>query len=301
MNRTLAWTALAWLSVGCAPVAAQPVPEGVLAPVTTYHRQEMQVVIDPEFPDAVKTDPPRAMFSRIDVNGDGVPDWRVDYEKAANASLFCGTGGCLQQVYVSRKGGYVLAFSRTAGTFALSRAKGERVLDLDFHGSVCGGAGVDECKRRYAWDEASGRFLERPNKKGQTWLEDGPARPVDLSADDAPSAAIAQVERRVATCKAVGGTFAADENPFNDLPDLNGDGVRDWVVGSYYDTCDGVDNGPALPVTILVSRGPDFVVGHEGGDARWGIDLAPSPHLVTFENDKPVPWRWNGEKLEPTP
>lgn len=298
MYRTLAWTALAWLATACAPAAAGPVPEDVLAPVTAYHRQEMQVVVDPDFPDAVKTDPPAAMFSRIDVNGDGIPDWRVDYEKAANASLFCGTGGCLQQVYVSRNGGYVLAFARTAGTFALSKTKGERVLDIDFHGSVCDGAGVDECKRRYAWDEASGRFLERPNRKGQTWLEAGPAPAVDTTADQAPQEVRAQVERRVALCKAAGGTFAAEEHPFNDLPDLNGDGVRDWVVGSYYDTCDDVENGPALPITILVSKKANFVLGFEGTDARWGVDLAPSPRFVTIEGDRRIDWRWTGETLE---
>jgi hypothetical protein len=104
----------------------------------------------------------------------------VDYEEAQNPSLFCGTGGCRRQIYVSRDGGYVLAFDRVIRLFKIRKAKGRRLLDLDFHGSTCGGAGVEECPRGYVWNETLGRFIERPNVKGGPGKDSPPVPTVIL-------------------------------------------------------------------------------------------------------------------------
>lgn len=298
-----------------AAAAAMP-PPAVLRPVEALYTERHQEMVDPEQPDAFRIAMPPEMFSRVDVNGDGVTDWKVDYEAAQNPSLFCGTGGCLLQVYVSRDGGHVLAFDRVVRQFKLRKAKGRRLLDLDFHGSTCGAAGVEECPRGYVWDEALGRFLERPNAKGGTWLEGGPSPLVSTPVAAAPPAVRAQLERRAGFCAAAGGKLPEDEPvAFNDLPDLNGDGVRDWVVGTYYDYCDMGETGrdsPPIPTVILISKGGDFVVGFEAAEANWGVDLAPTPTFMTIEGDEDcafrkerpcvhVPWRWNGERLVRTP
>lgn len=309
--RLFACLAVAALTAACSPAVAAGPPQAVRKPVEAWYGERMKDMVDPEQPDAFKIAVPADMYSRIDVNGDGIDDWLVNYEQAQNPSFFCGTGGCQRQVYVSRAGGWVLVLSRTIGTFKLGKAGGERILDIDFHGSVCGGAGADECQRRYAWDEAAGRFLERPNRRGDTWLEDGPSPVVDTPVAAAPAPVRAQLDRRVQICKAGGGTYAIDEIPFNDLPDLNGDGVRDWVVGTSYDSCDmteaGVDaQSPPLPTTVLISKDGGFVVAWEAQSQSWGVDLAPTPRLVTLEGADDchfrggcahVPWRWDGTKL----
>lgn len=315
MKRVFFGLAAAAVSV-CSLAAAVAVPEAVRKPVEAFYTREHQDMVDPDEPNGFKIRMPSDIFSKVDVNGDGIADWMIDYERAQNPSLFCGTGGCRRQVYVSRDGGYVLAFDRVIRQFKLRKAKGRRLLDLDFHGSTCGGAGVEECPRGYAWNEALGRFIERPNIKGGTWLQGGPSPLVATPLSAAPPAVRAQLARRTAFCAAAGGkTPDGEEAAFNDLPDLNGDGVRDWVVGSYYDYCDMGETGkdsPPIPTVILISKGGDFVVGFEATEANWGVDLAPTPTFMTvegaddcaFREEKPcahVPWTWNGEALVRAP
>ncbi len=300
----------------CSLAAAAAVPEAVRKPVEAFYTEAHQDMVDPEEPNGFQIEMPNEMFSRVDVNGDGVTDWMIDYEAAQNPSFFCGTGGCRRQVYVSREGGYVLAFDRVIRLFKIRKAKGQRLLDLDFHGSTCGGAGVEECPRGYVWNETLGRFIERPNAKGGTWLQGGPSPLVSTPLSAAPAAVKAQLARRAAFCAAAGGTAPeGEEAAFNDLPDLNGDGVRDWVVGTYYDYCEVGETGkdsPAIATVILVSKSGDFVIGFEATEANWGIDLAPTPTFKTlegaddcaFREEKPcahVPWRWNGERLVRAP
>lgn len=308
------------LLAACSPAvapAAPPVPDAVRKPVEAYYAENLKNMVDPEQPDAFKIAAPPEMYSRIDVNADGVADWMVDFEKAQNPSFFCGTGGCQRQLWVSRQGGYVLASERTVGGLTLGKAGNERIVDIEFHGSTCGGAGADECLRRYAWDEARGRFIERPNRKGDGWLEDGPSPLVGTPLAGLPTEVRAQLDRRVGICKAVpGAAYRLEESPFNDLPDLNGDGIRDWVVGTSYDTCDLSEaaegaQSPPLPVTILISKDGGFVVARESEDGMWGVDLLPTPHYATLEGEetcrfteagcKRVPWRWDGTKLVRTP
>lgn len=298
----------------CSIAAAAAIPQAVRAPVEAYYTDQLQDMVDPEEPDGFKIAMPSEMFRKIDVNGDGAPDWKVNFEAAQNPSFFCGTGGCQQRVYVSRNGGYVLAFDRTVRIFKLRKSGGRRLLDIDFHGSTCGGAGVEECPRGYVWDEALGRFLERPNVKGGTWLEGGPAPLVSTPLAEAPAAVKRQLAKRAAFCARIGGTAPeGEETAFNDLPDLNGDGVRDWVVGTYYDYCEMGEAGgdsPPVPTVILISKGSDFVVGFEAAETSWGIDLAPTPTFMTVEGPEEcsfrktcvhVPWTWDGERLVRTP
>lgn len=300
----------------CSLAAAAAVPERVRRPVEAMYIEAHKNMVDPEEPNGFRIQMPSAMFSKVDVNGDGVADWMVDFEAAQNPSFFCGTGGCRRQIYVSRDGGYVLAFDRVIRQFKLRRSRGQRLLDLDFHGSTCGGAGVEECPRGYVWNETAGRFIERPNARGGTWLQGGPSPLVAMPLSAAPPAVRARLETRAALCAAVGGKAPeGEENAFNDLPDLNGDGIRDWVVGSYYDYCDMGETGkdsPPVPTVILISKGGDFVVGFEATEADWGIDLAPTPTFKTVEGaddcaflkEKPcthVPWRWNGATLVRAP
>src|SRR4051812_3741730 len=48
---------------------------------------------------------PDRMFKQVDINGDSWPDWQVSYGKANLPVGFCGTGGCLTQIWAGQASG----------------------------------------------------------------------------------------------------------------------------------------------------------------------------------------------------
>lgn len=93
---------------------------------------------------------------RADLNGDGKPDLvldsrYLDCRGAAQASPFCGTGGCGLAVFVSTRAGLVKAFDGDAIAAAIVPAAGGDRLDLSVHGTQCGLWGMAECHRILRW------------------------------------------------------------------------------------------------------------------------------------------------------
>ncbi|MBX7247527.1 MAG: hypothetical protein K1X35_00580 [Caulobacteraceae bacterium] len=224
--------------------------------------------------------PGPAMFTRIaDFNGDGVRDWQVDYGEAPNPSLFCGTGGCVVELWASQSGG---GFSRVFNTLVrqldLSRRNGVTRLDLDFHGSVCGGAGVQPCARSYTWSEDIG-WVPIPSTDGKTWLRGGPVDLNDYDSKDYPAEVRAALARTRGLCPDVTeADAAAVEQTFTvtRIPDVNGDGGRDWVVGGPYDRCPG--GGDPLPMSVLVGDAEGrFHDAYSAPGAAFGVDIASTP------------------------
>lgn len=222
--------------------------------------------------DAVGADSPR--FRSADISPDGVADWLADF---SDRTAWCGSGGCRQVVIVSRPGaGYAVAFDELTREFKLRRPKGQALLDLEIYGAWCGKAGVSDCRRRFLWSEAEGRFVERPNAGGETRLH-GPLFQV------------------VPTTVPAG----LDPGPCGDqaasVPDLDGDGLRDFVVQS--DACEGQG---ALTKVWLSGRTGRFAVTWPGDE--YGIDigaqparlLAPSPSCVASSGCALVPLAWDG-------
>jgi hypothetical protein len=279
---------LALLAVAFAPSAALAAPpsslvEQVRASIVAAVTEGMtpEEIADPEMSPASMLAAPDRMFSRVDVNGDTLPDWMVDFGEAPAATYFCGTGGCHTELYLGAADGSVTkVFDTMVREIRLSGPKSGRIVDVDFHGSVCGGFGVDECPRRYGWDQASQRFLERPNKKGQTLMRYGPTPVMDRPLSTAPAEVQAEVARRSQICAAAGGRFDLDDSNFVDVPDLNGDGLRDWVVGTW-DSCsfegDGPETPPLLPLTVLVTRGASLVTALDREQISWELDIASQP------------------------
>ncbi len=293
-----------------AAAAVSGIPADLRRTVDEHYSGRMQAIVDEESGEVRTFSAPAAMYRKIDINGDRLPDWRVDYEKAENASLFCGTGGCLQQLYLARPdGGFDLVLNTNLRLFRMSKVRGEHVLDLDFHGSTCGEAGFVECPRSYGWNSALGRYIERPTSKGLTWLSGGPRQLVEDDPSAFPPAVRAEIERQTAICANAGSRVSEGGVPANDLPDLNGDGVRDWVVGSQYGFCDRGDDqqaGAFLPIVILASRDGGFKPAWEAMDASWGVDLGAPARLVTLEGEHcgitqevctRVLWSWDGERF----
>lgn len=300
----------ALVSAGAVLAANQP-PDSVRLAVQS--RIDAAMLPDPA--DAAEAPHHKAaasMFRRVDVNDDGVTDWLVDFGKAPNGSYFCGTGGCAQQVYVSTpSGGYALAFDNTVRQLALRRAKGQMVLDVDYHGSMCGGFGVDPCPRSYSWSRSSQRFVERA-AAGNDFLVGGPARPVALPEAALPAPVRAELARRQAACAAAGGSYPYESASVADVADLNGDQTRDWVVGGPYDGCSFAshepDSPPRFPLVVFASGHGGFARVWENEETLWGLDLQGDRGIfVTLQGAedcglngkdcRKIAWRWNGAAL----
>jgi hypothetical protein len=102
-------------------------------------------------------------FRRVaDFNGDGRPDYLLDYGEAECVGAgvtnpFCGSAGCTLDILVSEGGGYRQAFGDNVRSWSLATAGGRSVLVLALHGSACGRSGHMECQRRLAW--SGGKFV----------------------------------------------------------------------------------------------------------------------------------------------
>ncbi len=97
-----------------------------------------------------------------DVNGDGVKDYVLDYgqfECDGSSTYFCGTGGCLTQVFASLpNGSYVKVLDENVRDLKFRRVRGRPAMVLDLHGSACGKVGAAPCPRTLLWD---GRTFKR--------------------------------------------------------------------------------------------------------------------------------------------
>ncbi len=91
-----------------------------------------------------------------DINGDGVEDYILDYGKfecGGNSGFFCGTAGCLVQVFASLPGGkYVKALDENVRSMKFGAIKGRPAIILDLHGSACGKVGAAPCPKILVWN-----------------------------------------------------------------------------------------------------------------------------------------------------
>lgn len=242
--------------------APQAVRQAVIANLQSV-RSEFMERDDPRRRRAPDPDP---LLTRMDVDGDGRADWRADYERAEWAAGWCGTGGCLQQLWVGAPGGrWVLAMDTNSGPMRTRRVDGEHRLEVSVHGSRCGGAGADDCRYGYAWDPRLQRLVERPNFTGGTRLYESGAGLID---ETAPRP-VAQAARRLRCARGDDG----GEPRTASVPDLNGDGRRDWVAWSGYACPEGSER-----VVVLASTAQGgFVQAYSGQDESWEVDIAGQP------------------------
>ena len=98
------------------------------------------------------------VVARLDLNGDGRPDTKIDLgqvECRGAPSLYCGTGGCGLTLMIAQPDGalktifqgYVRGY--TIGRNSSSKP-GPRTVRFDLHGSTCGRAGAETCVKTQA-------------------------------------------------------------------------------------------------------------------------------------------------------
>lgn len=312
--RRLLLTAALVLTPACAAGAATP-PASI---VEEARRAIYEATVGDATPEEIKEMPawmfevPPKMFSQVDLNGDKLTDWQVNYEQAPNPSYFCGTGGCRHVLYAGQPDGSVRkAFQNSGGDYRFAGPKTARTLEVYLHGTACGSYGADECLRAWRWDSAANAYVEIPNSKGLALLVSGSIPALEPELKGAPAPVKAEVAARTAACKALG-VEEVEAIPLSTLPDVNGDGVREWLVGSPYPDCGyELEKTPKGRLTFFLSDGGAFVKAFDQEDAGWNLDLGKTPaqiQLVTSGDDcglggkvcptRPLTWDAAGKTLK---
>lgn len=96
-----------------------------------------------------------AFVESRDVNGDGYEDYVLDYGQFAcgtDATFFCGTTGCAQEVFVSSNGRFVKALDDNIRSIRFDRIEGRSAMILGLHGSSCGRGGSEACGTTLYWN-----------------------------------------------------------------------------------------------------------------------------------------------------
>lgn len=95
-------------------------------------------------------------ITRQDVNGDHIDDYILDYGKficGMDQSFFCGTNGCLTEVFASLPNGtFKKVLGENVQKIRFARVKGQPTILLDLHGSNCGKVGAARCIKTLYWD-----------------------------------------------------------------------------------------------------------------------------------------------------
>lgn len=90
-----------------------------------------------------------------DVNGDGIPDYVVNYEAfrcGESFTFYCGSAGCLTQVFASTGGTFVKVLDENVEKIAFETVGGRPAILLGLHGSACGRPGVEPCGTTLVWN-----------------------------------------------------------------------------------------------------------------------------------------------------
>ena len=286
MNKTLATAAIAVSVAMVAAVAsAQTPPEALTWMVLNEINGAYFDRTEPFNRPALVTRVPAGVIRPIDISHDGKPDWLVDYTDSG--LMYCGTGGCLRTLYVSDGDDYVMAFDEQSHTFDLSRRGGETVIDAEVHHVFCGSSG-DDCAFAWTWDARLKRLVERPTATGRTLLgNDGGFAPIGQREDSRPvedtlPAELSEVWRGTRmTCPSDGDDgFRVLRPTFKSIPDLNGDGLRDWLVRKP-DPCVASPDDTVTPVGFsvwLTGAGGALAEAWTSAPDHWAvIDIATTP------------------------
>lgn len=308
-RRAVRWALLAGLALlsGTGANAQTVISDGQTVPETIYARTEARFAQvhretyargDGASPPPVPL-PSSFMFRAIDVNADGKTDWLVDFYRGSHGLAgFCGTGGCLQELYVSRPDGtHVLALSTQTLGLAIRKRKGAMPLvSLSVHGTYCTGIGSSDCRIGMEWSPGAGALvpvasaMTTASIRGFNALQFAPVRP--------PRAVLEKLAADSKVCAAAGMVLSAEVARESAYPliDFNGDGIADWFVGTYCDEPEAAEDGgdepssegvdrqvPQLSSALYISKQQDFAEALTiSGDSSLFLS-APRPVFVVAD------------------
>jgi hypothetical protein len=91
-----------------------------------------------------------------DINGDGKPDYILNYENfqcGEMVSLFCGTGGCQTEIFASEEDkGFVHVWNKLARKVTFLTLNKRPAMRIELHGSQCGRVGAERCAMTLYWN-----------------------------------------------------------------------------------------------------------------------------------------------------
>lgn len=276
------------LLAAAAPATAQTPPEALTWMVLNEINSAYFDRTEPFNRPPLVTRVPDGVIRPVDVTHDGKPDWLVDYTDSG--LMYCGTGGCLRTLYVSDGDDYLMAFDEQTHTFDLSTRGGETVIEAEVHHIFCGSAG-DDCAFAWTWDPALKQLVERPTAAGVSLLgNDGGFAPIgeresSRPVEDRLPAELSEVwHGNRMTCPSTDDDgFRVFRPTFKEVPDLNGDGRRDWLV-RLPDPCprDVYEEVQARPFSVWLT-GADGRLSEAWTSEpdHWAmIDIATTPALL---------------------
>jgi hypothetical protein len=270
------------------------------------HRAIQAIVTDIR-PDDARATPGRiaAGIRLVDANGDAVPDYLISLE-AISYPGWCGTGGCRTQLWLGRKGSSPLKiFDAQVRETGFRTVAHHRVLDVDLHGSACHTFGASACPASFVWDSRIGRLVEHrvPDGSGVIRL----LRPLE-SLDRAPPAPVrTRLQRMAAQCRAAGGKMDAEavRDAASTVPDIDGDGLRDWLIAYPMCAITGDGEEPVYPMVLFASAGRPASPEAAAEARQFEIRLSRGPASVFAVKGKAcledevgarctrIPLRWN--------
>jgi hypothetical protein len=188
----------------------------------------------------------------VDADGDGVSDYLFSLE-AISSPGWCGTGGCRTQLWLGRRSAAPRkVFDAQVRETGFRTARRRRVFDVDLHGSACHTFGAAACPASFSWDERAGRMVEqRTADRGGTIRL---LRPLETLDRAPPPYVQSRLRAMDAECRAAGGTADTQDAALT-VPDVDGDGQRDWLIAYVY--CSMQDDRPApeAPMVLFASSG----------------------------------------------
>lgn len=234
------------------------------------------------------------LLKRINLTPGPLPDYLIDTEKTEYPAAWCGTGGCLIEIWSpGADGRYVKIFHNQIRDRHFRHIPGtdHGWMEVDFHGYVCGQAGVVACPWGFEWrDDGLGKPALRASLRflNENSIHAGAAPqaldPGDSPAvDSAPAPLQTLIAAQIATCADLKGSLSP-EGMANRMPDLNGDGIDDWSYDGFYLSCDYADGTPAeleeFDFCTRLDCGRQVWVSRRDGDAvAW--DQVPLDQSVT--------------------
>lgn len=292
-------------AIGGAQARAADVPQPVIDAVQALIT-EGWLPYDPEDPDNSGPPPPTAdaaairqwqrkgLLRKVNLTPGKAPDWLIDTEKSEYPAAWCGTGGCLVEIWSpGPDGDYLRIFRNQIRLYKVHRLAGKDHgwLETDFHGSACGQTGSVACPWGYEWrDDGLGRPALRAawHKPRKPILHPGaPPVAIDALYDDRPDAIPAELGSALAdiaaVCMKVGGVpdtgLAAVRTP-----DINADGIDDWMLDTRWLGCvwgeDDPDARPDYDPCADRACGEQPWLSHRTGDTVLWTPIALAPDTL---------------------
>ena len=176
LKTALAVSALALAVTSCAPTVSSGAPEGLNWYVISQLNDFFNDIDDPTNRPTVVTQPPAGVVKAVDINGDGISDWLVQWPESTQ---FCGTGGCRTTLYLSHGQNLVRVFDRQAlEPLEISVVDGEGRVAGNFHHTACRGT-RETCRLVWRLDPAQRRLVPDVARSENAFAGRASEEPID--------------------------------------------------------------------------------------------------------------------------